>query len=482
METGRKDLPVDRPPSQEAKHVLIVDDEENMRHMLSLLLAREGYRVSLAQNGVEGLEVLSKDPADIVLCDLKMPVMDGMEFLEECKSRELHPTIIMMSAYGTLDTAVEAMKRGAYDYVQKPFRPDEVILTLRKAEERERLRRENLALREELARLSRYDDMVGRSRAMQEIFSTIEKVAPYSVTVLILGESGVGKELIARAIHRKSPRANGPFLALNCGAVPPSLMESELFGHVRGAFTDATHDKKGLFQMAHQGTLLLDEIGELPKDLQVKLLRVLQDQEVRPVGGTKSQKVDVRILAATSKDLEEEVRGGRFREDLFYRLNVVTIQVPPLRQRQEDIPLLVDHFLARFRKRLGVYVEGVSPRAMAALMRYPWPGNVRELENVIERACVLCDGKRIEIYDLPERLRALSAVRQAEAKEDLRLRPRLRSLERELVEEALRRSNGNRTQAARLLGITHRALMYKLRAMGKGEGLGETSDGAPNGQ
>jgi two-component system response regulator AtoC len=274
METGPKDLPVDRPPSHEAKHVLIVDDEENMRHMLSLLLAREGYRVSLAQNGVEGLEVLSKDPADIVLCDLKMPVMDGMEFLEECKSRELHPTIIMMSAYGTLDTAIEAMKRGAYDYVQKPFRPDEVILTLRKAEERERLRRENLALREELARLSRYDDMVGRSRAMQEIFSTIEKVAPYSVTVLILGESGVGKELIARAIHRKSPRANGPFLALNCGAVPPSLMESELFGHVRGAFTDATHDKKGLFQMAHQGTLLLDEIGELPKDLQVKLLRV----------------------------------------------------------------------------------------------------------------------------------------------------------------------------------------------------------------
>jgi len=480
MNNWREELPAAPRPSHEAKHILIVDDEENMRHMLSLLLTKEGYRVSLAENGAQGLEILSKDPADIVLCDVKMPVMDGMEFLEECKSHGVQPTIIMMSAYGTLDTAIEAMKKGAYDYVSKPFRPDEVILTLRKAEERERLRRENLALKEELARLSRYDEMVGRSQAMQEIFSTIEKVAPYSVTVLILGESGVGKELIARAIHRKSPRAVGPFLALNCGAVPPSLMESELFGHVRGAFTDATHDKKGLFQMAHQGTLLLDEIGELPKDLQVKLLRVLQDQEVRPVGGTKSQKVDVRILAATSKNLELEVREGRFREDLFYRLNVVTIQVPPLRERSEDIPLLVDHFLTRFRKRLGLEVEGVSPRAMAALMRYPWPGNVRELENVIERACVLCDGKKIEFYDLPEKLRAISAVPQIAAKEDLRLRPRLRSLERELVEEALRRCNGNRTQAARLLGITHRALMYKLKAMGKGdEAFNQTPENGP---
>lgn len=453
--------------SQGSKHILIVDDEENMRHMLSLLLTKEGYRVSLAENGLQALQVLAGDPADIVLCDLKMPVMDGMEFLDECKSRGLEPTIIMMSAYGTLDIAIEAMKKGAYDYVSKPFRPDEVILTLRKAEERERLRRENLNLREELAKLSRFDEMVGRSQVMREIFSTIEKIAPYLVTVLILGESGVGKELIARAIHRKSPRANGPFLALNCGAVPHALMESELFGHVRGAFTDATQDKKGLFHMAHQGSLLLDEVGELPKDLQVKLLRVLQDKEVRPVGGTKSQKVDVRILAATSKDLEQEVREGRFREDLFYRLNVVTIHVPPLRERLEDISLLVDHFLARFRKRLGLQVEKVSPRAMGALMRYPWPGNIRELENVLERACVLSEGRTIELYDLPEKIRAWAAVPRPEAKEDLRLRSRLRSLERELVEEALRRSKGNRTQAARLLGITHRALMYKLKAMGK---------------
>jgi len=448
---------------QETKHVLVVDDEENMRHMLSLLLSREGYRVSVAEHGAQALEILAQDPADIVLCDLKMPVMDGMEFLESCQSKGLEPTLIMMSAYGTLDIAMEAMKKGAYDYVSKPFRPDEVILTLRKAEERERLRSENLRLREELTRQSRYGEMVGQSPAMKEIFVTIEKVAPFAVTVLILGESGTGKELIARAIHEKSPRASKPFLALNCGAVPHSLMESELFGHVKGAFTDALQERKGMFVAADKGTLFLDEVGELPREVQVKLLRVLQDQEVRPVGGVKSQKVDVRILAATSRDLEEDVREGRFREDLFYRLNVVTIKVPPLRDRLEDIPLLVEHFIPSLREKLRVEVEGVTLRALSALMRYWWPGNVRELENVMERAMVLCDRRRIDLDDLPQRIINQGDPKGALPQTDLRLRTRLRALEKELIKEALERTGGNRTQAAKLLGITHRALMYKLR-------------------
>ncbi|MEJ5378252.1 MAG: sigma-54 dependent transcriptional regulator [bacterium] len=456
--------------SQDSKHILVVDDEENMRHMLSLLLAREGYRVSTAEHGAQALQVLMTDPADIVLCDLKMPVMDGMEFLEACQGRGLEPTLIVMSAYGTLETALEAMKKGAYDYVQKPFKPDEVILTIRKAEERERLRKENLQLREELARQSRYGDIVGQSQAMMEIFSTIEKVAAFPITVLILGESGTGKELIARAIHKKSPRACEPFLALNCGAVPQSLMESELFGHVKGAFTDAVQERKGLFVAADKGTLLLDEVGELPRELQVKLLRVLQDQEVRPVGGTKSQKVNVRILAATSRDLEQDVRQGRFREDLFYRLNVVTIRVPSLRERVEDIPLLVEHFISRFRLKLRVQVEGITLRALSTLTRYWWPGNVRELENVVERAMVLCDSRRIDLPDLPQRIRDLAEGKASPSKADLRLRPRLRNLERELIQEALERTGGNRTQAAKLLGITHRALMYKLRETFEGEG------------
>lgn len=451
----------------ESKHVLIIDDEENMRHMLSLLLEREGYRVSTAEHGLQGLEALKEDPADIVLCDLKMPVMDGMGFLAGCKEQGMQPTIIVMSAYGTLEIAIEAMKRGAYDYLPKPFRPDEVILTVRKAQERERLRKENLRLQEELSRHWRFEDMVGRSQVMREIFSTLEKIAPHPVTVLIMGESGTGKELIARAIHQRSSRADKPFLALNCGALPPTLMESELFGHVRGAFTDAVQDRKGMFVAADGGTLFLDEVGELPREVQVKLLRVLQDQEVRPVGATKSQKVDVRILAATARDLERDVREGRFREDLFYRLNVVSLRVPPLRERLEDIPLLVDNFISRYRARLHGEVEGLSPRAMAALMRYSWPGNVRELENVLQRAIVLSNTRRIELQDLPSRIRVKAHLPSCGEDGDIRLRPRLRALERELIMEALRRTKGNRTQAARLLGITHRALMYKLNMAGE---------------
>jgi two-component system response regulator AtoC len=457
------------------KRILVIDDEENMRHMLSLLLTREGYEVEVAEHGAAALAKLQEDYSDLILCDLKMPVMDGMAFLDACQGRKMDATIIMMSAYGTIDIALDAMKRGAYDYIPKPFKPEEVILTLRKAEERERLRQENRALREALGREYAFENMVARSHAMQEIFRTVQKIGPFKTTVLLQGESGTGKELVARAIHLHSPRAQYPFVAVNCGAIPHQLLESELFGHVRGAFTDAVQDKRGLFVEAHGGTLFLDEVGELPKDLQVKLLRVLQDQEVRPVGGSRSHQVDVRILAATVKDLEKEVQGGRFRDDLFFRLNVVTLRIPPLRDRLEDIPLLVEHLIGKHRERLGVQIDGISKRALRRLLAHPWPGNVRELENAVERAMILCEQRQIDVQDLPMG-KAGEWDARSSVKGDLRLRPRLRALEGELIQAALKRTRGNRTQAAKLLGITHRALMYKLQDKRSASGTGEDPD------
>jgi two-component system response regulator AtoC len=454
------------------QHVLVVDDEENMRHMLSLLLEREGYAVTTAEHGAAALDKLQDVPCDLILCDLKMPVMDGMAFLDACQSQGLDATIIMMSAYGSIGTALEAMKRGAYDYIPKPFKPDEVILTLRKAEERERLHQENLALKEELARSYSFENIVASSEVMQEIFRTVRKVASFRTSVLIQGESGTGKELVARAVHHNGPRARKPFVPINCGAIPHSLLESELFGYVRGAFTDAHRDKQGLFTEAHEGTLFLDEVGELPKELQVKLLRVLQDQEVRPVGSDRSHRVDVHIISATVKDLEKEVQAGRFRDDLYYRLNVVSLTIPPLRERLEDIPLLVDHFIIKHRERLGVQVQGITKRALKKLMEHPWPGNVRELENALERAMVLCEKRQVDMPDLT--FGASEASRPTLTNMvDLELRPHLKALEGELIREALRRTSGNRTRAAKLLGITHRALLYKLRARGNGADQGE---------
>lgn len=462
---------------ESGKRVLVIDDEENMRHMLSLLLEKEGYSVTTAEHGGAALERLEDSPFDLILCDLRMPVMDGMSFLDACQDRGVDATIIMMSAYGTIDTALEAMKRGAYDYIPKPFKPDEVLLTLRKAEERERLRRENILLHEELGRRFSFGNMVAKSQAMQEVFRTVRKIAGFRTTVLLHGESGTGKELIARAIHHNSPRSRGPFVAVNCGAIPHALLESELFGHVRGAFTDAIRDKKGLFVEAHGGTLFLDEVGELPKDLQVKLLRVLQEHEVRPVGGDRPQQVEVRIISATVKDLEAEVQAGGFREDLFYRLNVITLRIPPLRERQQDISLLVEHFLQKHREELGVQVEGITQRALRRLMTYSWPGNVRELENMVERAMVLCEKRQIDIEDLPSGEPDLSPHGVLAEAGDLRLKPRVKAMENQLIREALKRTDGNRTHAARLLGITHRALMYKLQAHGIGV---ENGDRSPN--
>jgi two-component system response regulator AtoC len=449
----------------EEKRILVIDDEENMRHMLAVLLEKEGYQVDNAADGKQGLDLASESFYDLILCDLKMPVMDGMAFLENFQDMQLESTVIVMSAYGTLDTAIEAMKRGAYDYVSKPFKPDEIMLTLRKAEERERLRKENRLLQQSVRERYSFAQMIGRSPAMQEIFATIEKVADYKTSVLVTGDSGTGKELIARAIHYNSPRADKPLVTVNCGAIPETLLESELFGHKKGAFTDAIKDKKGLFQEAHGSSIFLDEIGELPRPLQVKLLRALQEGEIKRVGDTQSINIDIRVLAATTKDLAEEVKGGGFRDDLYYRINVLHVAVPPLRERSEDIPLLIPHFIEKISKRLNSEVDGVSPAAASALQRYDWPGNVRELENFIERAMVMSGGRTIELTDLPPHLQSrVEPVEYLANDENLSIKEASRRLERTLIRRALEKTGGNRTQAAKILEISHPALLYKIKA------------------
>ena len=450
------------------QQLLIVDDEENMRHMLSAFLRKHSYQTDMAANGADALKRLRDHLYDVVLCDIRMPEMDGMTFLKKIAEERLTAgTIIMMSAYGTIDDAIEAMKMGAYDYVSKPFKPDEILLSLKKAEERERLRKENLQLRREVNREYSFENIIAKSAEMQSIFESVRKVAGYKTTVLLTGESGTGKELIAKAIHYHSDRAGGPFVAINCGAIPDNLLESELFGHVKGAFTDATRNKKGLFEEADGGTLLLDEIGELPRFLQVKILRVLQDSEIRRVGDTKTHKVDVRIIAATVKDLAREVSKDAFREDLFYRLNVIPIHLPPLRERREDIPLLVQHFIKKCNEHLDKSIQGIASDAIGVLMDHAWMGNVRELENTIERAMVLSDSDQIRLEQLPDPI--LDANRQGSVslgEKDLSIKKASREMERNLIRRALDRTRGNRTHAARLLEISHRTLLYKIEEYG----------------
>jgi two-component system response regulator AtoC len=374
----------------------------------------------------------------------------------------------MMSAYGDDDVAVEAIRRGAYDFIAKPFRADQVLLVLRKAIEREQLQRTVAQLHEELTALRAPSGIVGRSPQLTAALALAEKVARHPSTVLVTGESGTGKELVARYIHRASPRAAAPFVAVNCGAIPEQLLESELFGHTKGAFTGATTDRDGLFAEADGGTLFLDELGELPMPLQVKLLRVLQEGEVRRVGDNVSRTVDVRLVAATARDLEVDVADGKFRADLFYRVNVVRIHLPALRERTEDVPELVRHFIDRFNRRLGLQVEHATPATMRALMEYPWPGNVRELENVIERAMVLTDGSQLGVDQLPGPTRRPAAAATASPL-DLSVKRRTEELERALIAEALERTRGNRTRAAKLLDLSHRALLYKIREYGLGD-------------
>ncbi len=451
------------------QNVLVVDDEESMRHLLAVILAERGYDVRTVPSGEEALRELAARDYDLVLSDVRMPRMDGLALLR--RALELHPgiTFIVMSAYGTHDTAIEAMKAGAYDYVSKPFKPEEVLLVLRKAEERLRLSRENRRLRSELSAGFRLENFVGDSAAVKEVLRQVRRVAPTRATVLVTGESGTGKELVARAIHDLSPRSALPFVAVNCGAIPAELIESELFGHVRGAFTDATRDKKGLAAEADGGTLFLDEIGELPLPLQVKLLRFLEDGQVRRVGDVRSEKVDVRVVAATARDLPRAVREGLFREDLFYRLNVVSLRLPSLRERVEDVPALVDHFLAKHRRlRPEAPLRGVAPEALEVLRAHRWPGNVRELEHVIERATVLADGPLVGEPDLPDDVRAdppgVAADRRGGA--DLSVKRAFRALEEQLIRDALERTGGNRTRAAELLELSYRALLYKIKEYG----------------
>lgn len=450
------------------KRILIIDDEENFRHMLSLILSKEKYEVETASNGAEGLQKITASAFDQVLCDIRMPEMDGLTFLREVQKMGTDATIIMMSAYGTLDIAIEAMTLGAYDYISKPFKPDEVILTLRKAEERERLRKENEFLRKEVEKEYSFENIISKNETIQKIFEVIKKVAQYKSTILITGESGTGKELIARALHYHSDRSPHLFVPVNCGAIPENLLESELFGHAKGAFTDAIRTKKGLFEEADGGTLFLDEIGDLPPQLQVKLLRVLQDGEIRRVGESKPIKIDVRIVAATIRDLVKEVNENRFRDDLYYRLNVFPIHLPPLRERSEDIPLLVDHFIVKYSQALNKKVVGIEHKALEKLMNYRWFGNIRELENTIERAIVLTDRERIEMENLPVEIQNFQEKNQwvDVDEEDYSIKKASKALETNLIRKALRKTKGNHTHAAKILEISHRALLYKIKEYG----------------
>jgi len=449
------------------RRVLVVDDDEGVRRMLSVMLKREGYLVTSVSGGKEALNALDSSGYDVVLSDVRMPDMDGLELLDEVIENYSDATVILMSAYGNVDSALEAIKKGAYDYISKPFKKDEVILVLKKAEERERLRTENKRLRKALGREVGFGDFVGRSEKMQEIFLTIRKIADYKTTVLVTGESGTGKELVARWVHKLSPRANAMFVPVNCGAIPEQLLESELFGHKKGAFTDAANDKEGLFAEADGGTLFLDEVGELPLGLQVKLLRVLQEGNIRRLGDTKIEHVDVRIVAATAKTLTDMVDKGAFRDDLYYRLNVFPIHLPPLRDHLDDLPLLVELFIERINKRLGTQVKGMSADARKRLMSYSWPGNVRELENTVQRAIILSEGDMITTSDLPTKIKEhKQELAQAFEVAGLSIKKASRIMEEDLIRKALTKTGYNKTRASKLLEISHRALLYKMKDYG----------------
>jgi two-component system response regulator AtoC len=450
------------------RSILVVDDDPAMRHLLSVILTDHGWDARAVGAAQEALRELEARDCDLVLTDVRMPGMDGLALLREIQRLRPDLTVIVMSAYGAQEAALEAMKAGAYDYLSKPFKRDEVVLVLRKAEERERLARENRRLRTELASEYGPSNLVGASEPMQEVLRQLRKVAPQKTTVLVAGESGTGKELVARALHELSPRAAFPFVAVNCGAIPAELIESELFGHARGAFTDASRAKKGLVEEADGGTLFLDEIGELPLALQPKLLRFLEDEEVRPLGDVRARKVDVRVVAATGRDLRGAIAAGQFREDLFYRLDVVALRLPPLRERTADILALAAHFLARH-ARLRPELAGMrlSDEAREALVAHRWPGNVRELDHAVERAVVLAEGPVIREEDLPDTVRAAPATPPvSRGHGTLSIKRETRALEEQLIRAALDKTGGNRTRAAELLELSYRALLYKIKDYG----------------
>lgn len=460
-------------PAPVTPAILVVDDEEGLRHLLRVILEREGHRVLEASDGAAAVEVVEAHPeVRIVFSDIRMPRMDGMALLGALAGRDLR--VVMMSAYGTQDTAVEALSHGAWDYVAKPFRADEIRVCVDRILERDRLVAENRQLRASVEEDG--GRFLGRSDAARAVLALVRQAAAYPTTVLFTGESGTGKELLARALHDQSPRAERAFVPINCAAIPESLLESELFGHERGAFTGAVRAHAGLFEQADGGTLLLDEIGDMPLALQTRLLRVLEDGRVRRVGGSRDRAVDVRVVAATATDLEAAVRSGAFREDLFYRLNVVRVRIPPLRERTQDIPLLAEALVQRAAERLGRAVRGTTPEALSVLMAHPWPGNVRQLENALERAVVVARGTRVSAEDLPPECRqdVLDPPRQGpvlslgedDGESSLSIKAHTASLERHLIVLALERTGGNRTQAARLLELSTKALLYKIRDYG----------------
>jgi two-component system response regulator AtoC len=447
------------------RRVLIIDDEEGIRVSLGLILESEGYEVHTVPSAHDALLAARPESFDVVLCDVRMPGRTGLELLPDLIRLQPEATILMMSAFGEVEQALDAVRRGAYDFLSKPFQADELLLTIRKAEEREQLRRENRRLRRELDEGRRSPVLVAESAPMREVVELVERAAEFKTTVLITGESGVGKEVVARLIHDLSDRSSEPFIGINCAAIPESLIESELFGHRRGAFTGADQETLGVFREAEGGTLFLDEIGELPAAMQVKLLRVLQEEEVRPVGEPKPMPTNVRIVAATAREPESEVEAGRFRPDLFYRLNVLRIHIPPLRERTEDIVTLADQLLRDLSRRLGKSVQPLEEEVIDLLRLYRWPGNTRELENTLERALILAPGDRLslELFPFHPPEESEEPAPTASDTEDLSIKRRGRALEEKLIRLALHRTGGNRTQAARILEISPRALQYKLK-------------------
>ena len=450
-------------------HILVVDDEKNYRAVLAHLLEDAGHRVSTADNPFAGLELLGRESVALILSDLRMPRMDGLAFLEEVRREVGDVPFVVLTAFATVETALTAMKAGAFDYLLKPCKNDEILLVVEKALEDARLRKENQALRRQLER-SGERELLGESPAIRKLLADIGRVAPARASVLITGESGTGKELVARTLHRAGPRAKGPLVTINCAALTESLLESELFGHERGAFTGAVERKRGLLEVADGGTLLLDEIGEFPLALQPKLLRALQERKFRRVGGTAEIESDVRIVAASNRELPTMIAAGAFREDLYYRLNVVTLEVPPLRRRSEDIPLLALHFLQHFGDELGRRIRTIAPEALAILQAHPWPGNVRELRNIIERGALFCTGETLRPEDLPESLsgRAVESVATALPELGRPLPELLDEMEERLIRLALVRARGVQAQAAELLGVSRSNLQYKLRKYGMG--------------
>src|SRR5579863_7376426 len=444
--------------------ILIVEDEAKMRRLLELNLGDQGFTTHAVADAESGLKLLGQQEIDLVVTDFRLPGMNGLEFLQAIRRMNASLPVVMMTAYGSVESAVEAMKMGASDYVLKPFSLEEMTLVIRKELDAHNLREENRSLREALGQRYQYKNIIAQSDKMQAVLATVERVAPTNATVLLGGESGVGKDLVARAIHEHSNRKAGPFVKINSTAIPENLLESELFGFEKGAFSGAASSKPGKFELADKGTLFLDEIGDVPPATQVKLLRVLQEREFERLGGTKTLKVDVRLIAATNRDLRAALEDGTFREDLYYRLNVVPIDIPPLREHKEDIPYLADYFVAHFAREAAKPVTGITPAAMKLLTDFHWPGNVRELENIIERACALAPGPFIEASDIQ-----IDHVAGRNHSGQLPLLPEGKTLDQwedELIREAYRRANGNKSEAARILGLSRNALRYRLEKIG----------------